>query len=266
MVWRTKHHTNKRYSPNHRRIFLFQSIRFLGCASDGAGVLWSARVVMGMGGGQFRQFLDRYIFMRLLRPASLYSLDDSLRCVNRKMGFATKTLNIVEQYQYILQDLGAKVIDTQYIVPLPAEFPSAALSPQILFNPYASRKDKGLSPSRATAALQAIADEFPGHSVGILCSPTTLHSAQHLESAVARDNVAVLRDGLTPEKVAGYICRAQAVVSVDIPICMGTGHYFWFHDLTLRFIPIRMGNSVSYDTGATLNPVYPHTYGEQCVF
>ncbi|MFJ5452432.1 hypothetical protein ACIPT4_05195 [Pectobacterium jejuense] len=61
------------------------------------------------------------VFMRLLRPASLYSLDDSLRCVNRKMGFAANTLNIVEQYKYILQDLGAKVIDTQYIVPLPAE-------------------------------------------------------------------------------------------------------------------------------------------------
>lgn len=56
------------------------------------------------------------VFMRLLRPASLYSLDDSLRCVNRKMGFAANTLNIVEQYKYILQDLGAKMIDTQYIV------------------------------------------------------------------------------------------------------------------------------------------------------
>ena len=157
-------------------------------------------------------------FIRLLRPGSLYSLDDSLRCVNRKMGFAAKTLNIVEQYQYILHDLGAKMIDTQYIVPLPAELPPAALSPQILFNPYASRKDKGLSHSRATAALQAIADEFPGHSLGILCSPTTLHSAQHLECAVARENVTVLRDGLTPEKVAGYICRSKAVVSVDTSI------------------------------------------------
>ena len=158
------------------------------------------------------------VFIRLLRPANLYSLDDSLRCVNRKMGFAANTLNIVEQYKYILQDLGAKVIDTQYIVPLPAELPPAALSPQILFNPYASRRDKGLSPSRATAALQAITDEFPGHSVGILCSPSTLHSAQHLENAVARDNVAVLHDGLTPEKVAGYILRARAVVSVDTAI------------------------------------------------
>jgi hypothetical protein len=70
------------------------------------------------------------VFMRLLRPASIYSLDDSLRCVNRKMGFAANTLNIVEQYKYILQDLGAKVIDTQYIVPLPAELPPAALSPK----------------------------------------------------------------------------------------------------------------------------------------
>lgn len=107
--------------------------------------------------------------MRLLRPTSIYSLDDSLHCVNRKMGFAAKTLNIVEQYQYILQDLGAKVIDTQYIVPSPAELPPAAFSPQILFNPYASRQDKGLSPSRAIATLQAIANKFPqpfrGHSL-----------------------------------------------------------------------------------------------------
>lgn len=46
------------------------------------------------------------------------------------MGFAANSLNIVEQYKYILQDLGAKVIDTQYIVPLPAELLPAALSPK----------------------------------------------------------------------------------------------------------------------------------------
>ncbi|MEI3842678.1 glycosyltransferase family 9 protein [Klebsiella pneumoniae] len=96
--------------------------------------------------------------------------------------------------------------------------PACGTFPQILFNPYASRRDKGISPSCATAALHAITDEFPGYSVGILCSPSTLHSAQHLENAVARDNVAVLYDGLTPEKVAGYIRRAQAVVSVDTAI------------------------------------------------
>lgn len=157
-------------------------------------------------------------FIHLIKPAHLYSLDDSLRCVNHKMGFAANTLNIVEQYQFVLNDLGVKTIHTQYIIALPAELPPKAQSPQILFNPYASREDKGLSASRAEVALKAIADNFPAYSIGVLCSPVTQHSAQRLVGSVARNNVVGLYDGLTPEKVAGYIRQAKVVVSVDTAI------------------------------------------------
>ncbi|CAM3555835.1 hypothetical protein XENE109146_17770 [Xenorhabdus nematophila] len=57
MVWRRESHTNGQYSPNHRRILLFQPIGFIGHVPNGAGVLRGA-CYCDMGSGQFGQFPD----------------------------------------------------------------------------------------------------------------------------------------------------------------------------------------------------------------
>jgi len=137
------------------------------------------------------------LFIRLLRPASLYSLDDDLRCVNRKCGAVTAGLNVMERYRHVLQALGAQTVNSDYIVPLPAELPAPDAAPQILFNPWASREDKSLSLSCATVTLRAIAAEFPAHRIGILYGPASREQANRLEAAV---------------------CRAQVVISIDTAI------------------------------------------------
>ena len=158
------------------------------------------------------------LFLRLLRPASVYSLDDHLRCVNRKFGSTTAGLDIPERYQRVLMDLGAREVDRTYIVPLPETLPNPLFVPHILFNPYASRPDKSLAFDRSVCVLRAIADAYPARSVGILCSPATYKDAQHIEVTVARKNVRVIHELVSPKDVAGYISHAQVVVSVDTAI------------------------------------------------
>lgn len=57
------------------------------------------------------------LFLRLLRPTRVYSLDDRLRCVNRKFGETTAGLDMAERYRRVLMDLGASMVDRKYIVP-----------------------------------------------------------------------------------------------------------------------------------------------------
>nr|WP_262384512.1 glycosyltransferase family 9 protein [Pseudomonas fragi] len=158
------------------------------------------------------------LFLKLLRPARVYSFDDRLRCVNRKFGATTAGLDMAERYQRVLMDLGALEVDRTYIVPLPKALPNPVLAPHILFNPYASRPDKSLAFDRSVSVLCGIADAYPTRSVGILCSPTTYEDAQRIEMAVARKNVRVIHELVSPKDVAGYISHAQAVVSVDTAV------------------------------------------------
>jgi YD repeat-containing protein len=158
------------------------------------------------------------LFLRLLRPTRVYSLDDCLRCVNRKFGAATAGLDMAERYRRVLMDLGASMVDRKYIVPLPETLPNLALAPHILFNPYASRPDKSLAFDRSVSLLRAIADAYPTRSVGILCSPATYEDALHMEVTVARKNVRVIHGLVSPKDVAGAINQAQAVVTVDTAI------------------------------------------------
>ncbi|HBO8936952.1 glycosyltransferase family 9 protein [Stutzerimonas stutzeri] len=158
------------------------------------------------------------LFLRLLRPARVYSLDDRLRCVNRKFGETTAGLDMAERYRRVLLDLGACMVDRKYIIPLPDTMPNATSAPRILFNPYASRPDKSLAFDRSVSLLHAIADAYPAWSVGILCSPATREDALCMEVAAARRNVRVVHGLASPKDAAGYIRCAQVVVSVDTAI------------------------------------------------
>ncbi|MDF5994215.1 hypothetical protein P4200_04955 [Pseudomonas aeruginosa] len=143
------------------------------------------------------------LFLRLLRPTRVYSLDDRLRCVNRKFGETTAGLDMAERYRRVLMDLGASMVDRKYIVPLPDTMPNPTLAPKILLNPYASRPDKCLAFDRSVSLLHAIADAYPTRSVGILCSPATQEDALRMEVAVARSNVHVVHGLASPRMSPG---------------------------------------------------------------
>ncbi len=157
------------------------------------------------------------LFIRLLKPSRVYSLDDALYCVSGKLGKDTMQFNVVERYARVLFDLGAIRIDRRYIVPL-SEVQDANAVAHILINPYASRPDKSLRFARALSLVRALADTWSHHRIGILCSPASRADALQLEHAVARNNVRALVELNTPHAVAGAIQRARAVITVDTAI------------------------------------------------
>ncbi|MBI0471267.1 glycosyltransferase family 9 protein [Pectobacterium parmentieri] len=158
------------------------------------------------------------LFFYLLRPSHIYSLDDGLRCVNHKLGSVAAGMNVVERYHQVLHDLGAETINSDYIIPLPTHLPTPDTAPQILFNPWASREDKSLSPTCAVMTLRAIATAFPTYRIGILYSPRTRIQAHKLENTVACANVSHVENITSLFDVTGYLCRAQVVISVDTAI------------------------------------------------
>lgn len=158
------------------------------------------------------------LFFRLLRPSKIYSFDDELNCVNRKMGSEATMLDITERYEYVLTDLGATGINNRYIVPLPDKGQLSPHRTDILFNPYASREDKSLSFEKSKNLVTMIADEYPEKKVGILCSPKTLPNAKALMVAIRRENVFVVHGLASLKNLADVINRAGIVVSVDTAV------------------------------------------------
>lgn len=189
------------------------------------------------------------LFIRLLKPARVYSLDDALHCVSDKLGDATARSNVVERYARVLLELGATRINSDYIVPLPKQQVGDPVA-HILVNPYASRPDKSLGFARALSLISALADAWPQYHIGILCSPASRAEAQQLERTTARSNVRALSELNTPRSVAGAIQRAEVVVSVDTAIVhMAVG-------LKVALVAIYPGSD-SYNPW--LPPVSPHT-------
>ncbi|WNL42744.1 glycosyltransferase family 9 protein [Halomonas sp. PAMB 3264] len=194
------------------------------------------------------------LFLRLLRPACVYSFDDGLRCVNRKFGAATAGLDFPERFEKVLIDLGVNEVERKYIIPRTSRIYDTSSAPQILVNPYASRPDKSLAFTKAVLLLRAVADAYPDKSVGILCSPGSRSDANNLEAEVTRENVRALQDLATPGDAAGYISCAQVVVTVDTAIVhmavgletrlvaiyptMGTEHNPWLPPASARTLVV----------------------------
>jgi len=157
-------------------------------------------------------------FLWLIRASQVYSLDDALHAVNRKMGNSTRGRLFAEKYAWVLERLGVEVIQRDYIVPLAPPAAQRGRIPEnidILFNPYASRDGKSLSPEKSGELLLCLADAFPNCSIGILSSRQTCPQAKLLEQNTKRDNIIALEDIVTPQNVVEAIQRARIVVSVD---------------------------------------------------
>lgn len=160
-------------------------------------------------------------FLWLLGASEVYSLDDALRSVNRKMGYATRGLLFAEKYAWVLARLGVDLIQGDYIVPvapLAARRDRLADKIDILFNPYASRDDKSLSLEKSCELLRCLADTFPYYTIGILSSSKNWQQAKQIEKGTMRSNIIALKGIVTPQNAAAEIQRARIVVSVDTAI------------------------------------------------
>lgn len=156
------------------------------------------------------------IFLSLLSPRNVFSLDDEIGWVNGKMQGATASLLFNEKYAYILRQLGVHDIDTRYVVPSSTTSPHATKGrPYLIFNPFASRPDKSISKEKSAHLLGLLAARLDDWDIGILNHPATRTDALGIQHAVNIRRVHILEGVHTFEDAIAVVADADLVVSVD---------------------------------------------------
>lgn len=156
------------------------------------------------------------LFLYLLRPRNIFSLDDDIGWVNGKMREATRSLLFNEKYAYVLHQLGIRDIDTRYQVPVPISDPCSRRGRQLaVFNPFASRPDKSISREKASYLLRLLANRMPDWDVSILYRPETFAEATEMRKAANCPNVRIIDGILTFKDAISVINEADLIVSVD---------------------------------------------------
>lgn len=155
-------------------------------------------------------------FMWLLRPRNVFSLDDELNWVNGKLGGATAGLSFSGKYASVLQHLGIGEVDRTPIITVLAQTTGGRFD--VVVNPFGSRPDKSLMPSRAAQVLKSIADWAPHMRIGVLSSPPTSQQAEVIVQEAGRRNVEAIQGVNSIHDAIGVIYAADAVVTVDTSI------------------------------------------------
>jgi ADP-heptose:LPS heptosyltransferase len=157
------------------------------------------------------------LFLYLLKPRNVFSLDDDIGWVNGKMHAATISLAAWEKYAFILRQFGATDIDGGYCVPDSTRWAAheGDRRPCVIFNPFASRPDKSLSEAKAICVLRRIADRLPSWEVSILYRPDTHGDALAMKHAAARPNITLAASISTFTDAISAVREASLVISVD---------------------------------------------------
>jgi ADP-heptose:LPS heptosyltransferase len=158
------------------------------------------------------------LFLYLLQPVLIYSLDDALLCVNRKFNARTAGQSFALKYEAILGDLGLKSVNNEYVIPWPENPKRLVDVPEILFNPYASRPDKSISHEKSLELLCSVAKRYPQQNIGVLSNNSDRAKAEKLVEEINLSNVFALSDVDTPQDVAFLMSQVEVVISVDTAI------------------------------------------------
>ena len=156
------------------------------------------------------------VFLRLLRPGNVFSLDDHPRWVNGKLGKDTATLRFDEKYAAVLRRLGMRVLDTAPIIPTATGRVGGVLD--VVFNPFGSRPDKSISTKRAISTLSQLAARHPEWRIGVLNCEQTRARAEQICEAIGLETVTVCQGAQTIPGMIDTLWAASVVISVDTSV------------------------------------------------
>lgn len=156
-------------------------------------------------------------FVGVVRPSNFLSIDDSLKMSNFQLGKEVENMSIDETFRlFVKKILPNAKYDNSYIIP--DSNINLNCSEYLLFNPFASRKDKSLSVGRSVSALKYLANLMPKKRIYILYSPATLHVAKDIVEKVSFGNIQMVDEITDIEKAIAYVKNADYVISVDTSI------------------------------------------------
>jgi ADP-heptose:LPS heptosyltransferase len=156
------------------------------------------------------------VFLWLLRPDNVFSLDDHPRWVNGKLGKDTATLRFDEKYAAVLRRLGMHVIDTAPVIPAATGRVGDVLD--VVFNPFGSRPDKSISIDRAVSTLRQLAAHHPEWRIGVLSCEQTRARAEQICDAIGLKTVMICEGAQTILGMIDTLWAASVVISVDTSV------------------------------------------------
>lgn len=156
------------------------------------------------------------VFLWLLHPLNVFSLDEHPRWVNGRLGIESATLRFEQKYAAVLRLLGISVSDTSPVIPAMGE--GAKVDVDIVFNPFGSRPDKSISVPRAILTLRELTRMYPELRIGVLNCARTRTQAEDVCAGVGSENVAVCQGSETIPGMIDTLWAASVVISVDTSV------------------------------------------------
>jgi ADP-heptose:LPS heptosyltransferase len=158
------------------------------------------------------------LFVSMLNPKNVFSLDDGINWTNIKMGEATNGLYFYEIYTYILNQLGVTNVDDRFIVPNAESNIYGLKHYDIIFNPFGSKSYKSINVQKAAQTLTLISKQHIKATIGILYSPATKVTAALISKLVSNQNIEVIYGITSIQDVIAIMSNANLIISVDTSI------------------------------------------------
>lgn len=161
---------------------------------------------------------DLYLLHKL-SATHVASLDDSIGRVNVKLSGATAGMLFQDKYRYLLSLLGAKEINSRYIIRVAGKGNVTSICDDlILINPFGSTQYKSFSHAKVVELLTLLGNEFASHRFGLLSSPATYDMAGTMVEACAASNIMLLEGVKTIDDAIYCVQHCKVVLSVDTAI------------------------------------------------
>ena len=152
---------------------------------------------------------DLYL-LSLLKPKLVYSLDDNLKIVNRKMSSLTKNLLFSEKLNFILKDLGINITRGSIQISITTKNPD--LKNKILLNPFGSNASKTINIENTKRLITTLTKKY-NVDIYLMSSPNTKKVAEKIAREIP--SAKVVKNILTIQDAINAISSCDLIISVD---------------------------------------------------
>lgn len=161
-------------------------------------------------------------FLHHLKPRYIASLDDEPSCVNIKLRDKTQGLHFSNKFAYLLNFLGAKSVDTSYIIPevLENENKATIFWPKnfekvIAINPFGAGGSRRLTASALCKIVNIVNNASPSLGICLLCSPAEVGVISKIVDEINVPSVFLYKPGREIYDLFAQLRRCSGLISVD---------------------------------------------------
>ncbi|PCD87733.1 glycosyltransferase family 9 protein [Vibrio mediterranei] len=197
-------------------------------------------------------------FLSQCQAKHIAGLDDSLRCVDIKLGQETQHLHFAQRFALLLEKMGIQATPQGYVIPQTEQSRLTAhqflsqhnIEKYCVINGYGSGNARKLTGSSIENLVKIIKQQTPELSIVLISSPET---SELVENNIASLNLDALHYSVSQSifDIASIMATAQFTVSVDTAtVHMATGlgvpQLAFYHDDQENFAQWHPNSPLSY--------------------